>query len=169
MFLLQSKNPSRQDHLFLVSCRIMPSAEEKNNSGQNVGCGIWRSGLRCECVALLTYCMILYNQQMELQQLRCVLWWHVMDVCSRSTIITYTSSPHYSFWQEPPTLRFQHALLKGFPLSVGLHAQCKDGTCGQPGPIDAQHPSGHRDWFSYMHVSQLTNKTEMQWWALLFH
>lgn len=63
MFLLQSKNPSRRDHLFLVSCRIMPSAEEKNNSGQNVGCGIWRSGLRCECVALLNYCMILYNQQ----------------------------------------------------------------------------------------------------------
>lgn len=26
-----------------------------------------------------------------------------------------------------------------------------------PGPIKAQYPSGHRDWFSYMPVSQLAN------------
>lgn len=130
-FYYKVKTPPGRTIYSSYHIELCPVLKEKNSSGQNVGFGIWRSGFRCECIALLTYCMILYNQQMEPQQLCCVLWWHVMDVYSHPTIITFTSSPHYSFWQEPPVLRFQHALLKGFTLSVGLHSRCKDGTCGQ--------------------------------------
>lgn len=132
MFLLQSKSPSRQDRLTLVSGRIMPCVEEKNNSSQNVGFGIFkfRFGIfkfrfRCGCVELLTYCIILHNQQMEPQQMCRVPWWACYGCL-------FSFHPHDYHLQYPLFLRARATNFEGFiTCSMALHSQHKDRTRDQ--------------------------------------
>lgn len=161
IFLLQSKCPSRQDHLFLIACSYAPCGGEKEFRPK-CRIGIWRFGFKSGRIPLhLTYCVILHNQQMERQSTCHVL----LQVCCRRLL----SFHYYHYQQQCPLLLLARAInfLLRFhhpPLKVYISHEAPSAVQGRslwPG----QNPSMHCMALATQivrHMTQSANETEMQ-------